>query len=399
MLLRFTTSTVLLLSCLCSAAWAQEDNFNFNGFVGLGYIQESANNFVSLNGDDQEIVEVGLRFSYDYSSRLSVTGQVGYRRFGEYANDYGPRIDYAQITYLSSLFDNSEQRYSIGRVKNQLGLYNLARDIPLSRPSIVLPQSAYLEIWRNLFLSTDGVSLTSNIYLDHGVLSGTLTYGRVQFDDNFNKNMLGDSVSGSWTQRSNLVADLRYTNELYKIGASYHAIKPNYNAQPDDSVPFVPVGNFIQGIDGVLDMQSYFLFAQLYLDQFEFSAEYTYRNVDIQGFTASQSFDRSMEGYYFQVAYSPSSDLTLTTRYEDFYRLAKYKHGVYTPNFSFEPYYNNARSLTFSATYHIDANWTFMADFHLVKGSGFLAPFATPTIPSLAERTWTLGAIQAVYSF
>jgi len=399
MLLRFTSSLFVLVCSLSSVAWSAENNLQLNGFVGLGYIQESANNFVSLEGDDQEIVELGLRFSYDFTSNLSIAGQIGYRRFGEYANDSGPRIDFAQLTYLTSLFANSEQRFSLGRVKNQLGLYNLARDIPLGRPSIILPQSAYLEIWRNLFLSTDGVSINSNSYLSHGVLSASLTYGRIHIDDNFNENMLGDSVSGHWHNRSNIAADLRYTNELFKVGMSYHQIKPTYLSSNEDQIPFVPIGNYVAGIDGILDMQSYFLFAQMNIGQFEFSTEYTYRNVDVEGFTAFQSVDRSMEGYYFQAAYSPIADLTLMARYEDFYRIAKFKDGITTPNFTFEPYFNNARTYSLSATYHINEKWTLMADIHFVKGSGFLAPFATPIVQSLEEKSWTLSTIQAVYNF
>ncbi|MFW8590552.1 hypothetical protein ACOI22_07115 [Glaciecola sp. 2405UD65-10] len=399
MLSRFTNS-ILLLSCLApSVCWSGPDDVQINGFIGLGYMHESANNFVSLEKDEQEIIDIGLRFSYDFNSQFSATGQLGYRRFSDYANDHGPRVDYAQLSYLTSLFNNSEQIISIGRVKNQLGLYNLARDVPTGRNSIILPQSAYLEFLRNLFLSTDGISFSSNTFLDKGVLSASFSYGRVNIDENFSKNMLGDFTSGDWSNKQNLVADVRFSNEKFKIGVSYNDIEPHYNAANDDLIPFIPIGTYINGIDGQLGMQSYFAYAQIYWKQFEFSTEYTYRNVNANGFTAGQALNRSLEGYYAQLNYLKSAQLSLTLRFEQFYRLAKYKHGVVTPFFTFEPYYNNSRTLSFGAVYNFNDSWSIMADIHFVKGSGFLAPFATPVEETIEKKSWTLTAIQAVYNF
>jgi hypothetical protein len=45
----------------------------------------------------------------------------------------------------------------VGRIKTAYGLYNTTRDVPFTRPSIVLPQSIYFERTRNLTVSADGV--------------------------------------------------------------------------------------------------------------------------------------------------------------------------------------------------------------------------------------------------
>lgn len=398
MLSRLILSFLTLIFALSSIARA-EDKLYFDGFVGVGLIHESANNFISNTNDTHEMVEIALRGSYEYNDNLTFTGQVGFRRFGEFANDNGARVDYAQINYTTSLFANSEQMFSIGRVKNQLGLYNLARDITLSRPSILLPQSAYIEYWRNLFLSTNGASLSSNFYINKGTLSATITAGQIKIDNNFNKVMLGRFAQGKWVERDNLIADIRYVNDILKLGVSYHTIDPSYNASPSDQIPLVPIGNYVQGVDGNIKMESYFVFAQATLKDFEFSAEYSFRDVAIKGFTAFQSLDRSMEGYYIQGKYSTSPTSTLTVRYEEHFRLAKYKSGIVTPLFTFPAHYNNAKTISLSGSYNFSKRWTLMADLHFVEGSGFLAPFATPTFESIERKHWALSAVQLIYSF
>ncbi|MDT0595816.1 hypothetical protein [Glaciecola petra] len=396
MLSRLLISSLAIM--LCHAASAGE-KLDFDGFVGLGFMTESANNFAAVDGDSNEIVEIGLRASYSLNENIMFTGQIGLRRFGDFATEKKPRIDYAQMNYTTSWWKNSEQVISIGRVKNQLGLYNLARDITLSRPSIILPQSAYLELLRNLFLSSDGIAISSHSYLKTGILSATLSAGQIKIDDNFNHVMLDEFTAGNWSERSSISADLRYATDALIMGVSFHRINPQYNTAPNDRIPFVPIGSNVPAINGKLEMDSYFAFAQYTKNKFEFSAEYSYREVDITGFTPGQSLDRSMEGFYVQTKYLLSTSWSFTARYEDFYRLAENKNGVQTPFFTFPDWYNNARTVSLSTAYNINPHWTLMADVHLVKGSGFLAPFATPTLDSTEKQNWTLSAIQLIYSF
>lgn len=398
MLSRLLISSLALLLCHPTNASAGE-KIDFDGFVGLGYMTESANNFSAINGDGNEIVEIGLRASYSLNENIVFTGQIGLRRFGDFATEKKPRIDYAQMNYTTSWWKNSEQVISLGRIKNQLGLYNLARDITLSRPSIILPQSAYLELWRNLFLSSDGIAISSHSYLEHGIFSATVSAGQIKIDDNFNQVMLGQFTQGNWSERSNITADLRYATDSLIVGLSFHSISPQYNTAPGDRIPFVPIGNYVPAIDGKLEMDSYFAFIQYTQNKFEFSAEYSFRDVGIGGFTPGQSLDRSMEGYYLQGKYLLSANWSFTARYEDFYRLAENKNGVQTPFFTFPDWYNNARTVSLSSAYNINPNWTLMADLHFVDGSGFLAPFATPTLDSTEKQNWTLSAIQLIYSF
>lgn len=398
MLSRFLISSFLLLNCLTVHS-ASSENLNFDGFIGLGLLTESANNFAAIDGDSNEIVEIGLRASYTLNEKVVFTGQLGLRRFGDYASENTPRIDYAQMNYTTSWWQNSEQVISVGRVKNQLGLYNLARDITLSRPSIILPQSAYLELWRNLFLSSDGIAITSHSYFKTGILSATLAGGQIDIDDNFNQVMLGRFAQGDWSDKGTLSADLRFATDKFTIGASFHSISPDYSTAMNDRIPFIPVGNFVPAINGKMSKKSYFLFAQYTNAKYEVSAEYSYRDVDISGFTPGQSLDRSMEGFYLQGKYLLTANWSVTARYEEFYRLAKNKNGVQTPFFTFPDWYNNAKTISFSTAYNINPSWTLMADVHFVDGSGFLAPFATPIIDSIEKQNWTLSALQLIYSF
>jgi hypothetical protein len=70
----------------------------------------------------------------------------------------------------------------LGRVKTAYGLYNTTRDVPFTRPSIILPQSIYFERTRNLTVSADGAELYFERYGEAGMLSASFAYGQPQTD-------------------------------------------------------------------------------------------------------------------------------------------------------------------------------------------------------------------------
>ena len=70
----------------------------------------------------------------------------------------------------------------MGRIKTAYGLYNTTRDVPFTRPSIILPQSIYFERTRNLTVSADGADIYVERYGEAGTLSASLAYGQPQTD-------------------------------------------------------------------------------------------------------------------------------------------------------------------------------------------------------------------------
>ena len=117
--------------------------------MGIGIASTSDNNFLGEDKSSSSIIELGLSASYQISNNLTFTGQIGQRRFGESFSDERPRVDFASLNYFSNQLKIGEQSISVGRIKVPIGFYNASRDVPLTRPSILLPQSVYLDIFRN----------------------------------------------------------------------------------------------------------------------------------------------------------------------------------------------------------------------------------------------------------
>ena len=53
--------------------------------------------------------------------------------------------------------------FRAGRIKLPYGLYNQSRDVDMARTSVLLPQSVYSEVDRELLIAYEGVGLYGNV--------------------------------------------------------------------------------------------------------------------------------------------------------------------------------------------------------------------------------------------
>lgn len=399
MLLRLLASIVFSLFCANATSKVSNDIY-INAYIGVGYAVESANNFLDSKKDENKIIEGALSLTYEYNNNISFAGQVAYREFGEYFTDKNLRIDYAEINYTDSFISNSEQSLSIGRIKIPSGIYNSSRDNPITRPSIIMPQSTYLDLFRNLWLSTDGIMLSSSHQLAHGLLEMSGGYGKLRLDDNFIDVALGNDALGNWNEGSMTLADIRYNSDSLLFGLSYNSVQPEYYSTPGDELPIFPLGNNISTIiDGKVDVSSFTAFIQYNVGRFEITSEYTYRDIIISGFIPTPPNSRPMEGYYAQLKYAASPSLNLMVRYDKFYRYADQKNGFETPIGPYPAWYNNAATSSVGFNYNINEHWSIVADVHYIEGSGWLPPFSYQVPESVEKKHWMLGAFEIIYIF
>jgi hypothetical protein len=371
-----------------------------NGYIGVGYAIESANNFLDSKKDENKLIEGALNVTYEYNNNISFAGQVAYREFGEYFTDKTLRVDYANINYTTSFLTNSEQSLSIGRIKIPSGIYNSSRDTPITRPSILMPQSGYFDLFRNLWLSTDGIIISSSHQLTHGLVSISGGYGKTHIDDNFSNAALGQDAFGSWNGGSLSLIDIRFNFDSLLFGLSYNNIHPKYLSTSSDTIPLFPVGNKISPvINGNVDVSSYTAFIQYNLGRFEITSEYIYRDIISSGFIPAPPTKRDMDGYYAQLKYAASPSLNLMVRFDQFYRSADQKNGVETPIGTDPPWYNNATTSSVGFNYNINEHWSIIADVHYIKGSGWLPPFSYQVPESVEKKHWILSAFEVIYIF
>lgn len=154
-------SNLLLISCFsspCVQAYDINDNWHLNGFIAQSAIHTDGNNYFgeTENAISTDFFEAGLVLNGNITQKMKFSTQVLARRAGE--NDDGkPKIDYGFFSY--DLIDNAiwNTGFRLGRIPSQVGLYNATRDVPFTRPSILLPQSIYGETTRNSRFAYDGV--------------------------------------------------------------------------------------------------------------------------------------------------------------------------------------------------------------------------------------------------
>ena len=108
---------------------------------------------------------------------------------------------------------------TVGNMKFVHGLYNETRDLDMVRTFILLPQSVYIEAWREAISSIQGAGLYGDIGLsDMGSLSYDLQYGTVNLDSDKGAARL---LEDQWPfQGMGLLVDVDRINVDYTYAAS-----------------------------------------------------------------------------------------------------------------------------------------------------------------------------------
>lgn len=122
---------------------------NLYGFVSQTVSYSTANNYIGNTEEkwsaDYREMGAGVTLSNnDYVGSLQLIS----RRAGG-MNDGDIAIDHAFVgkTWLD---DGASWLFALGKNKLPYGIYNETRDVPSTRPSILLPQAIYLERTRDL---------------------------------------------------------------------------------------------------------------------------------------------------------------------------------------------------------------------------------------------------------
>jgi hypothetical protein len=113
-------------------------DFQMHGFASQGYTYTSANDFFgnSQGAGSLEFTELGLNVLGHPFPNLLLAVQGIYRdTAGSDEEDF--RLDYANVDLSWPVRDNVTLGIRGGRVKNPFGLYNEARDVIWTRPSVL----------------------------------------------------------------------------------------------------------------------------------------------------------------------------------------------------------------------------------------------------------------------
>ncbi len=159
---------------------AELSNVDIHGFVSQGYLYTKDNNFLAdTEGGTEEYSEAGINFSTDISNKLRIGLQLMARDMGEFGNN--------EVILDWAFFDYSWRDwvgFRAGKIKYPFGLYNESRDIDAARTFIMLPQSIYVELSKDINNSVQGGGFYGEVPLNMmGSLGYQLMAGRFEMDE------------------------------------------------------------------------------------------------------------------------------------------------------------------------------------------------------------------------
>jgi hypothetical protein len=162
-----------LFVCLfASAMFAQElSDIQIHGFATQGFLYSSSNNYLSTNSSSGSLAWTDgvVSLSDQVSDKLRVGIQMRMSQLGEFGGS-NLQVDWASGDYRL----NDKVRFSVGKVKTVLGLFNDTQDVDAVHLWALLPQGVYPIDNKSFDLAHYGADFYGEMPL--GKQAGTLAY-------------------------------------------------------------------------------------------------------------------------------------------------------------------------------------------------------------------------------
>ncbi|WP_339725778.1 TonB-dependent receptor [uncultured Paraglaciecola sp.] len=391
--MKFSTH-IIFLGLVFQSFFLNANSLKINGFVAQGVIQANDSNFVTDKGDVSiELTEVGVNSAYRINHSFRVAGQAVYLDGGNRYPD-GFRVDYLFLEWQFLNSTNWQIKTQLGRNKNYHWLYSSTRDVPHTRPSIVLPQSLYFDAFRDVALGVDGVVLIAQTHNMLGEWDINVSYGDSQLSEQQKKNLLGPNATGKLKHDLDKQFSLYWRPTLSNFQFGFSLLDADFSYKRGANDTFFDGDETSQRI----------MFNFLYQGQnWEIASEVMRERVignDVlfPGFSS----DVTAEGGYLQARYFLSNELTLLGRLDIYDRDRQDRNGknVETLSQGLVPgYFGLMDQATAGVTWKFAKNLQIQAEYHKVKGTGRLAPIFTPNTILNDSKYWDMWAVQLMYWF
>ncbi|MFQ3276411.1 MAG: hypothetical protein ACI9VO_000421 [Colwellia sp.] len=399
-----TVGLAVILTAYYAGAIKAEDNktysnsqdFQFHGFISQGIIDVNGSDFVNDDGElSTELTEIGLNASYQLSDDFRLAGQVVYLDGGN-RYEKGFRVDYALLDWSAYNSEPWQTNIYLGRFKNNHWLYSSSRVIPFARPSIILPQSVYFDGFRDIAVGSDGAAVKVSHSNDElGNFDFTLSYGKSTVSNEQTDILLGDIAMGFAKQEYENHASVYWQPALSFWRFGFSLLDSDFSYQKNEMFDFASDADF--------SFQFYTLNAIYEGEYWEFSGEIYQQRFVTDGFYESNFYkDSTGQGYYGQIRYKLTSDLTVLARYENFYLDKEDKDGYklqQSTGGSVPYYFGFHKDITIGINYDITSNFSARMEYHWVNGAGRLTPVVMPNTLINDSKDWNMWAVQLMYWF
>jgi len=414
-----------------------------HGFISQGFVFSKTHNFLfdDIDHGSFEFNELGVTVSKQINDKLHLGIQFFSRDQGDIGNN-DLVVDWAYADYHLNDFLGAR----VGKLKMSLGLYNETRDIDILRTCIFLPQSAYLEYYRDVLSGLHGIGLYGSLPFDWGsdityqIQTGTLKIDKnggvttllnneVNIDSNPLMNIESYSInnclngimifspypglrlSSSFIRTSTKV-DARLNGDLSRIFADEYAYAQLYykglidpgtvNQEKIEKGTIAMFAGFPLEAE-VDDVLAYMHSIELNIDRLLVMIEYyhyTYRIfIQIPETLTLSNDDFYTEGYYVNVIYRFNDFLETGIYYSCLYDNGWDKSGDRFAELGENRYQTFLKDLSLSVRFDINQNWTFKIENHWMDGTAFLMEINNPGKSHDLGRYWHMFAAKMTFHF
>lgn len=349
-----------------------------HAFVSQGYFRSTKNNYLvddSTHGSF-EFTEVGINFTQLLTDELRTGIQLFARQLGK-DGDFRARMDWFYLDYRFADWLGLRA----GRTKIPFGLYNEVNDIDSARVPILLPQSIYPIVNRNLLLAQTGIELYG--YLGMGTAGGLeyRVYGGTLFADQ-------PALPPGWVLNKLQVPYLAGGRVMWetptglRLGGSVQALRFNINFTPSG-----PAGT--PAIEEDLPFTLWLLSAEYALHDLLLAGEFSHWHADVD-ITGTPKTSITNERFYGMASYRASTWFSPGVYYSSL--LTDIHKPLTRDNYQHD----------FAATLRFDINsyWLVKLEGHYIDGTTDVLPVLNGgTTMGMLARQWFVFLVKTTAYF
>lgn len=375
-----------LLALLSQPAFGDlPDDVQFHGFASQGLLYSTGNDFFGDSTQGSfDFTELALNGSWRPLNQLQFSAQALFRRAGE-TDDQKLRLDYGFVDYTLASGMDARWGLRLGRIANSVGFYNDTRDVPFTRPGILLPQSLYFDSSR--LFAADGISFYGELRTQSGELSLLANVVQVLADaEGFEAAVFGGRISGDFDSRTTYITRLLYDWDggRARVGLSYAQLNLDF-------IPESPPG--LQA--GSLQTTFYALSLQYNSERHSLTSELVIRPEKFRGFGPPLP-DDDITGFawYLQGSYRFAANWEALLRFDLAYRDLDDTSGkAFAAATGLPAHLRFAKDWTLGFNWDINSSLSLRAEYHRVDGNAWLSALENPD-PAAIDRQWGLFALQ-----
>ncbi|GLS25566.1 hypothetical protein GCM10007877_12800 [Marinibactrum halimedae] len=364
---------------------ASPQEFQLHGFAAISYLHSDDNNFFgdSENGSF-EFYELGLNGLWEPHKRFHFATQAVARDAGE-TDDGNIRIDFAFANIKLLIDEHYETSVRLGRVVNPYGFYNDTRDVAATRPSILLPQSVYFDVNRNLALSSDGAHLIHQHRLEKSDITFQIGVFEPRTEDpDLEPATFFQSVPGEFEGARSWMARLNYDYDFGRFRAALTAadIELDYKPSRDDLLS-----------PGFLDLRPLIFSVQYQQEQWTLTAEYVIRKTALKDFGPPLEGDIEGHNFFIQGEYRLSNKWRWFLRYDELvWNNDDPKGEDFEAATGIQGHIRYAKDWTLGTRWDFNQHYMVSAEIHSIEGTGWLSILENP-LTEPTDKDWSLFAV------